>query len=136
MDPLQIGPGDRQAPVPSFWMYREVILYPLTAFIPFVITSSKPSRMHNLPMCIISPGSAGVTTGTDQLPLPSTETWGRCPGMASSDSNADLPVLETRQGSPQSLLADSSHQLLKPKSILHPHLSYTPGLPSAGRICV
>lgn len=136
MDLLQIGSADRQALVPSSWMYRDAILYPLTAFILFLITSSKPSRMHNLPICVFSPDPAGVTSGADQLPLPGTETWGRCPSMASSDSYADLLVVESRQGSPQRVLADSSHELLKPKSILHPHLSYKPGLPSAGRRCV
>lgn len=62
---LQIDSGDRQAPVPSSWMCRDSIFYPLTAFIPFVITSPKPSRIHNIPMCIISPNSSGVTTGAD-----------------------------------------------------------------------
>lgn len=99
------------------------------------ITLYKPSRMQDLPMCI-SPYSAGVTTGADCLPLPCTETWGRCPGMASSNSSIDLPVLETRQGSRWCLSADSSHQLLKPRGILHPYHSYMPGLSSAVRRCM
>lgn len=138
MDPLQIGPGegDRQAPVLSSWMYRGVVLDPLTAFTPFEIPSSKPSRMHDLPMCITSADSAGVTTGAHLClclaQKPGDDALARHPVIAM----LNLPVLETRQGSPQSLLSNSSHQLLKPKIILHPHLSYTPGLPYAGRRCV